>query len=94
MNEAKEFVRTGSLTAAKIPYRDPLNRFKAQTGRAGIDRIHGLRHHDAQAPHAELTGRKASTAGGPTAGPSSPEQKRIDREAPPTISRELGHGRE
>ena len=47
-----------------MSYRDQLNRFKAQTARAGIDRVHGLRHHYAQARYAELTGWKAPAAGG------------------------------
>ena len=50
-----------------MSYRGQLNRFKAQTARAGIDRVHGLRHHYAQARYAELTGCEAPAAGGPTA---------------------------
>ena len=60
----------------------------------GIDRVHGLRHHYAQACYAELTGWKAPAAGGPTARQLSAERKRIDSEARLTISRELGHERE
>ena len=56
--------------------------------------MHGLRHHYAQARYAELTGWKAPAAGGPTSTQLSPEDKRIDREARLTISRELGHERE
>ena len=94
LNEAKEFAGAGSLIPVEMSYRDQLNRFKAQTARAGIDRVHGLRHHYAQARYAELTGWKAPAAGGPTARQLSPDQKRIDREARLTISRELGHERE
>ncbi len=47
-----------------MSYRDQLNRFKAQTVQAGIDRVHGLRHHYAQARYADLTGWKAPAAGG------------------------------
>ncbi len=94
LNEAKEFAGAGSLVPAEMSYRDQLNRFKAQTARAGIDRVHGLRHHYAQARYTELTGWKSPAAGGPTAKQLSPEQKRIDREARLTISRELGHERE
>ena len=94
LNEAKEFAGAGSLIPAEMSYRDQLNRFKAQTARAGIDRVHGLRHHYAQARYADLTGWKAPAAGGPTARQLSPDQKRIDREARLTISRELGHERE
>ena len=94
LNEAKEFAGAGSLIPAEMSYRDELNRFKAQTARAGIDRVHGLRHHYAQKRYADLTGWKAPAAGGPTARQLSPEQKRIDREARLAISRELGHERE
>ena len=94
LNEAKEFAGAGSLIPAEMSYRDQLNRFKAQTARAGIDRVHGLRHHYAQARYAELAGWKAPAAGGPTSKQLNPEQKRIDREARLAISRELGHERE
>ena len=77
-----------------MSYRDQLNRFKAQTARAGIDRVHGLRHGYAQARYAELTGWKAPAAGGPTSKQLTPAQKAIDRDARLTISRELGHERE
>lgn len=51
-------------------------------------------HAYAQARYAELTGWKAPAAGESTPEQLSPEQKRIDREARLTISRELGHERE
>lgn len=94
LDEAKQFAGAGSLIPVEMSYRDQLNRFKAQTAHAGIDRVHGLRHHYAQARYAELTGWKAPAAGGPMDKQLSPEQKRIDREARLTISRELGHERE
>ena len=71
LNEAKEFAGAGSLIPAEMSYRDQLNRFKAQTARAGIDRVHGLRHHCAQTRYAELTGWKAPAAGGPVGFPFS-----------------------
>lgn len=94
LDEAEQFAWAGSLIPVEMSYRDQLNRFKAQTAHAGIDRVHGLRHHYAQARYAELTDWKAPAAGGPTAKQLSLEQKRIDREARLTISRELGHERE
>ena len=83
----------GSLIPVEMSYSDQLNRFRAQTARAGIDRVHGRRHHCAQARYAELTRWKAPAAGGPTSKQLSPEQKRIDREARLAISRERGHER-
>ncbi len=95
LQEAKELAGAGSLIPAEMSYKDQLNRFKAQTAQAGIDRVHGLRHHYvAQAHYAELTGWKAPAAGGPTAKQLSADQKVIDRQARLTISRELGHERE
>ena len=94
LQETKQLVGTGSLIPAEMPYKDQLNRFKAQTARAGIDRVHGLRHHYAQARYADLTGWKAPAAGGPTSKQLSAEQKMFDRQARLTISRALGHERE
>ena len=94
LNEAKEFAGAGSLIPVEMSYVDQLNRFKAQTARAGIDRVHGLRHHYAQTSYAQLTGWKSPAAGGPTSKQLSADQKVIDRQARLTISRELGHERE
>ena len=44
LQDAKMLAGAGSLIPAEMSYKDPLNRFKAQTARAGIDRVHGLRH--------------------------------------------------
>jgi integrase len=94
LNQAKAMADMGSLIPVEMSYKDQLNRFKAQTAFAGIDRVHGFRHAYAQARYAELTGWKAPAAGGPTSKQLSPEQKAIDRQARLTISRELGHERE
>lgn len=94
LNQAKALADKGSLIPVEMSYIDQLNRFKAQTAFAGIDRVHGFRHAYAQARYAELTGWKAPAAGGPTSKQLSPEQKAIDRQARLTISRELGHERE
>lgn len=92
--QAKALVGDGSLIPAEMLYVDQLNRFKAQTARAGIDHVHGLRHAYAQARYEQLTGWKAPAAGGPSSKQLSPEQKAMDREVRLTISRELGHERE
>lgn len=94
LNQAKALADKGSLIPVEMSYKDQLNRFKAQTAFAGIDRVHGFRHAYAQARYAELTGWKAPAAGGPTSKQLSPEQKAIDRQARLAISRELGHERE
>ncbi|MFZ5525307.1 MAG: phage integrase N-terminal domain-containing protein [Pseudomonadota bacterium] len=94
LNQAKALADKGSLIPVEMSYIDQLNRFKAQTAFAGIDRVHGFRHAYAQARYAELTGWKAPAAGGPTSKQLGPEQKAIDRQARLTVSRELGHERE
>jgi integrase len=94
LNEAKALAGSGSLIPADRSYVDQLNRFKAQTAFAGIDRVHGLRHAYAQARYAELTGWKAPAVGGPTSKQLTPQQKAVDRKARLTISAELGHNRE
>ena len=94
LQEAKQLAEAGSLIPVEMSYKDQLNRFKAQTAQAGIDRVHGLRHRYAQTRYAELTGWPSPAAGGPTSKQLSPAQKVIDRQARLTISRELGHDRE
>lgn len=94
LDEAKALAYAGSLIPTQFNYRDQLNRFKAQTARAGIDRVHGLRHAYAQMRYLELTGWKAPAVGGPRSKDLSAKQKVVDREARLAISRELGHERE
>ena len=94
LQEAELFAGAGSLIPAELSYKDQLNRFKAQTAKAGIDRVHGLRHRYAQTRYEDLTGWKAPAAGGPNSKQLTVDQKVIDREARLTTSRELGHERE
>ena len=94
LKEAELFAGAGSLIPAEMAYKDQLNRFKAQTAKAGIDHVHGLRHRYAQTRYEDLTRWKAPAAGGPTSKQLTADQKVIDREARLTISRELGHERE
>lgn len=89
LNEARQLAGNGSLIPAELSYRDQLNRFKAQTARAGIDRVHGLRHAFAQARYEAMTGWPAPAAGGPTSKQRTPEQRAIDRAARLAISAQL-----
>ena len=41
LTDAKALAGSGSLIPAEMSYRDQLNRFKAQTAKAGIDHVHG-----------------------------------------------------
>jgi site-specific recombinase XerD len=84
----------GSLIPSHRTYIQHLKVYEYHTSRAGLHKLHGLRHAYAQQRYAELTGWLAPAAGGPTRRQLSPEQKVIDREVRLTISRELGHERE
>jgi integrase len=94
LNDAKQLAGSASLIPEGMSYRDQLNRFKAQAAKAGINRVHGLRHQYAQRRYQQLTGWKAPAAGGPTSKQLSAEQKALDRQARLVVSRELGHERE
>jgi len=41
LRQAKDLAGPGGLIPAEMSYRDQLNRFKTQTAKAGIDRVHG-----------------------------------------------------
>ena len=83
----------GSLIPSAKNYRQQLRVYEADTARAGLSKLHGLRHAYAQQRYHELTGWRAPAAGGPTAKSLAPEQTRIDQQARLTISQELGHER-
>lgn len=71
-----------------------MRRFEYQCAAAGVHRIHGHRHQQAQTRHRELTGWTAQASGGPQSLELTPSQREVDREPPLTISEELGHERE
>jgi site-specific recombinase XerC len=93
LDEAKQFAGKGSLIPKEMTYVKQLHRFKAQCMAAGIQHVHGHRHHYAQRRYQELTGIVCPAQGGPTWKQLSREEKQIDREARLTISAELGHSR-
>ena len=94
LDEAKQLAGTGSLIPRERTYVEQLQRFKAQCDEAGIDHVHGHRHHYSQTRYQELTGWACPAQGGPTSRQLTPEQMQIDRDARLTISGELGHNRE
>ncbi len=83
----------GSLIPSDRNYRQQLRIYEGQTIRAGLSRMHGLRHAYAQRRYEELTGWAAPVANGPTTKSLSLEQRQLDQHARLTISRELGHER-
>lgn len=84
----------GSMIPKEMSYVQRLKQYENASRRAGMSKLHGLRHEYAQSRYKELTGWDCPAKDGPKARQLTPEQKRIDYEARMTISAELGHGRE
>lgn len=84
----------GSLIPAERSYIQHLRVYVRQIMNAGLSKMHGLRHAYAQERYQELTGWPCPVAGGPKTRSLSPQDRRIDKAARLTISRELGHVRE
>ncbi|MEO0973631.1 MAG: phage integrase N-terminal domain-containing protein [Pseudomonadota bacterium] len=84
----------GSLIPGERTYIQQLKIYERHTARAGLSKLHGLRHAYAQDRYGELTGWPAPAAGGPPSRELSAEDREVDRQARLTVSRELGHERE
>lgn len=84
----------GSLIPPNRSYVQQLRLYERHTARAGLSKLHGLRHQYAQSRYHTLTGWAAPAVGGPTSKDLTPAQKALDREARIIISHELGHERE
>ena len=93
LNRARLLAGFGSLIPSNRNYVQQMRVYEGNTLRAGLSRMHGLRHAYAQNRYEELTGWKAPAAGGPKAKVLTPEQRETDRQARLIISRELGHER-
>ncbi|WP_299769510.1 phage integrase N-terminal domain-containing protein [uncultured Pseudoteredinibacter sp.] len=94
LNQAHELAGKGSLIPASWKYVQQLRCYERQTEKAGLSKMHGLRHAYAQARYEELTGWLAPACGGPTNQQLTAEQRKTDLKARLEISLELGHGRE
>jgi hypothetical protein len=84
----------GSLIPAERSYIQHLRVYVRQIMNAGLSKMHGLRHAYAQQRYFELTGWVCPVAGGPKSESLTLNDRRIDKAARLTISRELGHVRE
>ena len=84
----------GSLIPAERSYIQHLRVYVRQIMNAGLSKMHGLRHADAQERYFELTGWLCPIAGGPKTQRLSANDRRIDQAARLRVSRELGHVRE
>ena len=84
----------GSLIPTERSYIQHLRVYVRQVMNAGLSKMHGLRHAYAQQRYLELTGWSCPIVGGPKSQSLSLNDRRIDKAARLTISRELGHVRE
>jgi hypothetical protein len=75
-------------------YVQQLRIYEGHTIRAGLSKMHGLRHAYAQQRYEDLTGWKSPAAGGMPVKLLNPEQREQDHQARLFVSRELGHERE
>lgn len=94
LNRARHLAGMGALIPSNRNYIQQLRLYEGQTLRAGLCKMHGLRHAYAQARYHELTGWPAPAAGGPDSKVLTSDQKALDRAARLEISNELGHLRE
>ena len=73
--------RSGSLIPAHLNYIQQQHRYDRQTRKAGMKKLHGLRHAYAQRRYWQLTGWNCPARGGPASKSLSPAQQAIDAEA-------------
>jgi hypothetical protein len=93
LDRAHRLAGKGSLIPSSRDYRQQVRIYDGHSLRAGLSKMHGLRHAYAQQRYEELTGWKSPAAGGPPSKLLAGDQRDRDREARNIISRELGHER-
>jgi hypothetical protein len=94
LNECRRLAGNGSLIPPERSYIQQRRIYERHAARAGLSKLHGLRHAYAQARYQDLTGFAAPACGGPTAADLTREQREADRQARLQVSLELGHERE
>lgn len=94
LKRALAIAGSGSMIPSSEKYIDRLKKYENAVNRAGLSRLHGLRHEYAQKRYLELTGWQAPACGGPKSRSLNDDQKKADFDARMKISAELGHGRE
>jgi Phage integrase, N-terminal/Integrase len=91
---AHQLAGKGSLIPPQRSYIQQRRVYERHSARAGLSKLHGLRHAYAQARYHELTGFPPPATGGPSSRELSDQQRALDHQARQQISRELGHERE
>jgi len=94
LEQAKALAGKNSLIPGHKTYKQQKNLYEGQCLRAGLSKMHGLRHAYAQRRFEELTGFRAPLAGGPHSADLSADERALDKKARAVISAELGHNRE
>ena len=94
LDRAKRLSGRGSTIPSHKTYIQQLRLYEGQCIRAGLSRMHGLRHAYAQRRFEELAGFKSPATGGPNRKDLTQDQRTHDKEARASISAELGHNRE
>lgn len=94
IGEVLAFAKGGSLIPPELNYVQQLRRYEGQTRRAGLTKLHGLRHGYAQRRFEEITGFACPAQGGPISRELTPDQRTLNDKARAVISDELGHTRE
>jgi hypothetical protein len=94
LDDCHQLAGSGSLIPADRTYIEQRRVYERHAARAGLSKLHGLRHAYAQARYQELTGFDAPASGGLTSRELSLEQRELDSRARIQVSHELGHERE
>ncbi len=94
LDRAHRLAGKGSLIPSSRDYRQQVRIYDGHSLRAGLSKMHGLRHAYAQQRYEELTGWKSPISGGPSSKSLTREQQDQDHQARLVISREMGHERE
>ncbi|MDE0365436.1 MAG: integrase domain-containing protein [Gammaproteobacteria bacterium] len=93
LDEARKLAGSGSLIPAERSYRQQLRIYEREVRKAGMAKMHSLRHGYAVRRYERLTGWKAPVRGGPARRHLKGEERAVDERARLMIARELGHGR-
>ncbi len=93
LDRARKLAGKGSLIPRTRDDVQQLRIYEGHTLRAGLSKMHGLRHAYAQRRYEELTSWKSPAAGGPPTNSLTRDQRDRNHHARLIVSRELGHER-
>lgn len=94
LKRARLLAERGSLIPSHLMYVQQMCIYERETAKAGLYKLHGLRHRYGPIRYEDLTGWPAPACGGPSRDVLSEDQRLDDSIARLAITQELGHGRE